>query len=96
MNNRNVTIHYLLQVQLQTQQNVTHGLSGMAVHVVKQQGIFGLYKGLSASIMRQVSFQLVRVCDIEPFLLVTLAVQVRVIIDDCFSAHIFNHKIWII
>lgn len=43
-------------MQLQTQQNVTHGLSGMAVHVVKHQGVLGLYKGLSASILRQVGY----------------------------------------
>ncbi|KAK3725007.1 hypothetical protein QZH41_017489, partial [Actinostola sp. cb2023] len=50
----------LLKVQLQTQQSVTHGLSGMAVHVVKEQGVFGLYKGLSASIMRQLTYSTTR------------------------------------
>jgi hypothetical protein len=42
-------------VHLQTQQSVTQGLGAMAVHVVKIQGVRGLYNGLTASVMRQVA-----------------------------------------
>lgn len=45
----------LIQVHLQTQQKVTTGLAGMAVKVLKSDGVLGLYNGLSASVMRQVT-----------------------------------------
>lgn len=45
----------LCQVHLQTQQEVQRGLWSMATHVVKTQGVSGLYNGLTASLSRQVS-----------------------------------------
>lgn len=42
------------QVHLQTQQQVTKGLAGMAVHVVRSHGVLALYNGLTASLTRQV------------------------------------------
>ncbi|KXJ28626.1 mitochondrial dicarboxylate carrier [Exaiptasia diaphana] len=50
----------LLKVHLQTQQNVTKGLIAMGVHVVKVQGITGLYAGLTASMMRQLTYSTTR------------------------------------
>ena len=44
------------QVHLQTQQLVTQRATGMAVHIVRNQGILALYNGLSASICRQVQY----------------------------------------
>ena len=43
-----------MQVHLQTQQKVQQGLVGMGVHVVRNQGLRGLYNGLTASLSRQV------------------------------------------
>lgn len=42
------------QVHLQTQQQATHNLTSMGIHVVRTQGVLALYNGLSASVMRQV------------------------------------------
>ena len=50
----------LIQVHLQTQQKVTTGLAGMAVKVLKSDGVLGLYNGLSASVMRQVTIYIVK------------------------------------
>ena len=46
--------NYLFQVHLQTQQKATEGLLSMGVKVFKNEGFFGLYNGVSASILRQV------------------------------------------
>jgi len=43
-----------LQVHLQTQQKGKIGLIKMGIKVVKSDGIFGLYNGLTASLLRQV------------------------------------------
>lgn len=45
------------QVHLQTQQQVKKRMMGMAVHVVKSDGVLALYNGLSASLCRQVRSQ---------------------------------------
>lgn len=45
---------FLPQVHLQTQQQATHNLTSMGIHVVRTQGVLALYNGLSASLMRQV------------------------------------------
>lgn len=45
---------FSLQVHLQTQQVVSKGVIGMAVQVVKTQGVLALYNGLTASLGRQV------------------------------------------
>lgn len=42
------------QVHLQTQQEVKRRMVGMAIHVVKSDGVLALYNGLSASLCRQV------------------------------------------
>lgn len=42
------------QVLLQTQQEVKTRMVGMAVHVVRNDGVLALYSGLSASMCRQV------------------------------------------
>lgn len=42
------------QVHLQTQQEVKMRMVGMAMHVVKSDGVLALYNGLSASLCRQV------------------------------------------
>ncbi len=44
------------QVHLQTQQEVQRRFLGMAVHVVRNQGVRALYNGLTASLTRQVSY----------------------------------------
>ncbi|XP_029291215.1 mitochondrial dicarboxylate carrier [Cottoperca gobio] len=50
----------LLKVHLQTQQEVKKRMMGMAVHVVKSDGVLALYNGLSASLCRQMSYSLTR------------------------------------
>ncbi|XP_001629043.2 mitochondrial dicarboxylate carrier [Nematostella vectensis] len=50
----------LLKVHLQTQQQVTSGLSTMAVHVVRTQGVTALYNGLTASVLRQLTYSTTR------------------------------------
>ena len=48
----------IFQVHLQTQQEVKMRMVGMAMHVVKNDGVLALYNGLSASLCRQVSVTL--------------------------------------
>lgn len=50
----------LLKVHLQTQQHGKIGLVSMGVKVFKTDGILGLYNGLSASILRQLTYSLTR------------------------------------
>uniref|UniRef100_A0A8C6U1C3 Solute carrier family 25 member 10 n=1 Tax=Neogobius melanostomus TaxID=47308 RepID=A0A8C6U1C3_9GOBI len=51
---------YYFQVHLQTQQEVKKKMLGMAIHVVKHDGVLALYNGLSASLCRQMSYSLTR------------------------------------
>ncbi|KAL8603570.1 hypothetical protein ACOMHN_022522 [Nucella lapillus] len=50
----------LLKVHLQTQQSGNIGLVQMGLRVVKGDGILGLYNGLSASILRQLTYSMTR------------------------------------
>lgn len=50
----------LLKVHLQTQQQANKGLLKLGVEVVKNDGIMGLYNGISASICRQMTYSTVR------------------------------------
>uniref|UniRef100_A0A0B7ALU2 Mitochondrial dicarboxylate carrier n=1 Tax=Arion vulgaris TaxID=1028688 RepID=A0A0B7ALU2_9EUPU len=50
----------LLKVHLQTQQGGNISLISMAGQVVKNDGVLGLYNGLSASICRQLTYSLTR------------------------------------
>ncbi|ESO05963.1 hypothetical protein HELRODRAFT_184909 [Helobdella robusta] len=50
----------LLKVHLQTQQKGKVGLLEMGVKVVRSDGIFGLYNGLTASLLRQLTYSLTR------------------------------------
>uniref|UniRef100_A0A8C9WAY6 Mitochondrial dicarboxylate carrier n=1 Tax=Scleropages formosus TaxID=113540 RepID=A0A8C9WAY6_SCLFO len=50
----------LLKVHLQTQQEVKMRMTGMALHVVRNDGFLALYNGLSASLCRQMSYSLTR------------------------------------
>jgi len=50
----------LVKVHLQTQQKAELGMLQMAVRVVKNEGILGLYNGLSASILRQATYSTTR------------------------------------
>uniref|UniRef100_A0A8C2Z4G4 Mitochondrial dicarboxylate carrier n=1 Tax=Cyclopterus lumpus TaxID=8103 RepID=A0A8C2Z4G4_CYCLU len=50
----------LLKVHLQTQQEVKKRMMGMAIQVVKSDGVLALYSGLSASLCRQMSYSLTR------------------------------------
>lgn len=50
----------LLKVHLQTQQKATEGLLGMGAKVVRSEGFLGLYNGVSASILRQMTYSSVR------------------------------------
>jgi len=47
-------VYAYVQVHLQTQQKGKIGLIKMGIKVVKSDGIFGLYNGLTASLLRQV------------------------------------------
>lgn len=46
---------FAFKVHLQTQQKASKGLISLGIDVVKNDGIIGLYSGISASILRQVS-----------------------------------------
>ncbi|XP_004374143.1 mitochondrial dicarboxylate carrier isoform X1 [Trichechus manatus latirostris] len=50
----------LLKVHLQTQQEVKLRMTGMALQVVRSDGILALYNGLSASLCRQMTYSLTR------------------------------------
>ncbi|XP_063603637.1 mitochondrial dicarboxylate carrier-like [Penaeus indicus] len=50
----------LLKVHLQTQQVASMGGSQMAVHIVRSQGLLALYNGLSASLLRQITYSTTR------------------------------------
>ncbi|KAM6164938.1 mitochondrial dicarboxylate carrier isoform 2-T2 [Rhynchocyon petersi] len=50
----------LLKVHLQTQQEVKLGMTGMALRVVRTDGVLALYNGLSASLCRQMTYSLTR------------------------------------
>ncbi|KAK7112808.1 mitochondrial dicarboxylate carrier-like [Littorina saxatilis] len=50
----------LLKVHLQTQQSGKLNLIQMGIKVVKNDGIMGLYNGLSASVLRQLTYSMTR------------------------------------
>uniref|UniRef100_A0A2K5Q476 Mitochondrial dicarboxylate carrier n=1 Tax=Cebus imitator TaxID=2715852 RepID=A0A2K5Q476_CEBIM len=50
----------LLKVHLQTQQEVKLRMTGMALRVVRGDGVLALYNGLSASLCRQMTYSLTR------------------------------------
>ncbi|XP_015735311.1 mitochondrial dicarboxylate carrier isoform X1 [Coturnix japonica] len=50
----------LLKVHLQTQQEVKMRMMGMALRVVRTDGVLALYNGLSASLCRQMTYSLTR------------------------------------
>ncbi|XP_077022328.1 mitochondrial dicarboxylate carrier [Tamandua tetradactyla] len=50
----------LLKVHLQTQQEVKLRMTGMALQVVRANGVLALYNGLSASLCRQMTYSLTR------------------------------------
>ncbi|EHH25302.1 hypothetical protein EGK_09098 [Macaca mulatta] len=50
----------LITVHLQTQQEVKLRMTGMALRVVRTDGILALYSGLSASLCRQMTYSLTR------------------------------------
>ncbi|GFO04225.1 mitochondrial dicarboxylate carrier [Plakobranchus ocellatus] len=50
----------LLKVHLQTHQGPKMGLLQMGVKVIKTDGVLGLYNGLSASVLRQLTYSMTR------------------------------------
>lgn len=50
----------LIKVHLQTQQQRQLGMFGMGIRVIKQDGVLALYNGISASILRQLTYSLTR------------------------------------
>ncbi|RXN03923.1 mitochondrial dicarboxylate carrier [Labeo rohita] len=50
----------LIKVHLQTQQEVKMRMTGMAMQVVRSDGVFALYNGLSASLCRQMTYSMTR------------------------------------
>ncbi|XP_073705275.1 mitochondrial dicarboxylate carrier [Garra rufa] len=50
----------LIKVHLQTQQEVKMRMTGMAMQVVRSDGVLALYNGLSASLCRQITYSLTR------------------------------------
>ncbi|XP_044103151.1 mitochondrial dicarboxylate carrier isoform X1 [Neovison vison] len=50
----------LLKVHLQTQQQVKLRMTGLALRVVRSDGLLALYNGLSASLCRQMTYSLTR------------------------------------
>lgn len=49
-----------IKVQLQTQQKVQFGFFGMTANIVKTNGFFALYNGISAAILRQATYSTTR------------------------------------
>ena len=49
-----------IKVQLQTQQQVKFGFVGMTSHIVKTNGVFALYNGISAALLRQATYSTTR------------------------------------
>lgn len=49
-----------IKVQLQTQQQARFGFFGMTVNIVKTNGFFALYNGISAAILRQATYSTTR------------------------------------
>ncbi|KAB7503294.1 Mitochondrial dicarboxylate carrier [Armadillidium nasatum] len=62
-----------LKVHLQTQQETKLGGVQMAMRVVKTQGFFALYNGLSASLLRQVTYSTTRFAIYERALIAGIA-----------------------
>ncbi|XP_043924132.1 mitochondrial dicarboxylate carrier [Protopterus annectens] len=50
----------LIKVHLQTQQEVKMRMTGMAIRVVRSDGLLALYNGLSASLCRQLTYSMTR------------------------------------
>ncbi|CAB3230069.1 unnamed protein product [Arctia plantaginis] len=50
----------LLKVQMQTQRGKNVSMMALVSNVIKQQGIMGLYNGISASLMRQLTYSTAR------------------------------------
>lgn len=50
----------LIKVHLQTQQKKEVGMIGMGIRVFKRDGFFALYNGISASILRQLTYSMTR------------------------------------
>jgi len=50
----------LIKVHLQTAQGGNMGAAGQAVHIVRNHGILALYNGLSASLLRQLTYSTTR------------------------------------
>ncbi len=50
----------LIKVHLQTQTTKQFGMVGMGVRVFKNDGFFALYNGLSASLLRQLTYSMTR------------------------------------
>lgn len=49
-----------IKVQLQTQQKVKFGFFGMTANIVRTNGFFALYNGLSAALLRQATYSTTR------------------------------------
>ncbi|CAH1129042.1 unnamed protein product [Ceutorhynchus assimilis] len=50
----------LLKVQLQTQQEGKLTLGKLTAHIIKTEGVFALYNGISASLLRQLTYSMTR------------------------------------
>lgn len=50
----------LVKVHLQTQQKKEFGMVSMGIRVWKQDGVLALYNGISASILRQLTYSMTR------------------------------------
>lgn len=56
-----LTLQPFLQVRLQTRSgNAPKNMSGTFVHILKTDGVLGLYSGISASLLRQLTYSTVR------------------------------------
>lgn len=56
-----------IKVQLQTQQQVKFGFASMTVNIVKTNGFFALYNGISAALLRQATYSTTRFACYETF-----------------------------
>jgi len=60
INDRTNYFETIPQVHLQTQQEGKLSVSRLAMKIIREQGVFSLYTGISASLCRQLTYSTVR------------------------------------
>lgn len=79
--------HFILQVHLQTQQDGKISAVRLTINIVKQQGILALYSGLSASLLRQLTYSTARFGLYEVLFELSIFFQVHFYIVYCLNRY---------